>query len=139
MSEEARGTVHRLIEALNRHDFDALDDLLTEDFLWHGGSFGEIEGVPAFKELAGPFFTAFPDLRIDLENVIADGDLVATRFTTTGTHEAEFSGVPASGKRMTWIEHPIYRVADGKVAEAWWVADMFGLMQQLGVIPGAAS
>ena len=135
MSEQNRDVVRRLIDALDRHDFDALDRILAEDFAWHGGSFGEVEGREAFKQLAAPFYAAFPDLRIELHDLIAERDLVMTRFTTTGTHEAEFSGVAATGKQMSWTEHPIYRVADGKVAEAWWVADMFGLMQQLGAIP----
>jgi hypothetical protein len=63
MSEHNEQVVRRLIDAFDRHDFDALDDLLADAFLWHGGSFGEIEGREAFKELAAPFYAAFPDLR----------------------------------------------------------------------------
>jgi steroid delta-isomerase-like uncharacterized protein len=135
MSEQNKELVRRLIDAFDRHDFDALDELVAADFRWHGGSFGEIQGLDSFKQLAGAFFTAFPDLRLELHDVIADGDRVATRFTSSGTHEAELSGVPATGKHVRWEEQPIYRIEGGTVVEVWWVADIFGLMQQLGAIP----
>ena len=133
MSEQ-EDLVRRLIDAFDRHDFDALDDLLSDDFVWHGGSFGDIEGPEAFKQMAAPFFSGFPDLRLTLHDVIGSGDRVATRYTTTGTHSAEFSGIPATGTHIEYTEQPIYRVADGRVVEAWWVADIFGLMRQLGAI-----
>lgn len=72
--------------------------ILAEHFAWHGGSFGEVRGREPFKQLAAPFYAAFQDLRIELHDLIAERDLVMTRFTTTGTHEAEFSGDPRHGK-----------------------------------------
>jgi steroid delta-isomerase-like uncharacterized protein len=133
MPEQAE-VVRRFIDALDKHDFDTIDDLLSDDLVFHGGSFGEISGREQFKEFAAPFFVAFPDLRFELHDVIADGDRVAVRFTSTGTHNGEFSGMPPSGTRVSFIEQPQYRVADGKIVEFWWLADIFGLMQQLGAI-----
>jgi steroid delta-isomerase-like uncharacterized protein len=137
MSEQNKDLVRRLVETFNGHALDPLDSLLADDFVWHGGSFGEIEGLDAFKQLIGAFYAAFPDLRLELDELVAERDLVVSRYTTTGRQSAELLGVPATGKHAQWREQPIYRVADGKIAEIWWVADIFGLMQQLGAIPTA--
>jgi steroid delta-isomerase-like uncharacterized protein len=134
MSGENQQLIRRLIDAFDRRDFDTLNELLAEDFVWHGGSFGEVTGRQAFMEVATTFYTAFSP-RLDLHEAISQGDLVATRFTWAGTHNAEFLGIPATGEQMTMTEQPIYRVANGVVAEEWWVADIFGLMRQIGAIP----
>lgn len=135
MSEQNKRVVSELVELFNRHDVNGLNGLIDDRVVWHGGSFGEIEGLDGFKQLFGAFVGAFPDLRIDLGELVAEGDLIAARWTTTGTQEGEILGVPATGKMATWNEQPIYRVADGTVREVWWVGDAFGLMQQLGAIP----
>jgi steroid delta-isomerase-like uncharacterized protein len=134
MSEQ-EDVIRRFIDALNRRDFDTVDEVLSDDLVFHGGSFGEITGREPFKEFAGPFFVGFPDLQLKLHDVIADGDRVALRFTSSGTHNGEFSGIPATGKTVSFTEQPQYRVADGKIVEIWWLADIFGLMQELGAIP----
>lgn len=135
MSNETAEVVRQLRDAFKAHDLDALDALVADDVAWHGGSFGEITGLEGFKQLVGSFTAAFPDLALELYEVIADRDLVAARWTTTGTQEGEVLGVPATGKRATWTEQPIYRIVDGKVREVWWLGDARGLMQQLGAIP----
>ena len=135
MSEQNRNVVRRWVSAFHLHDLDRLDDIIADDFAWHGASFGEVEGPQAFKQVAAMIPAAFPDLRVEEHYLVAEGDLVMLRNTCSGTHQAEFLGVPATGKRVTWVEHPVYRVVDGKVAEAWYVADIFGLMQQISTIP----
>ena len=77
----------------------------------------------------------FPDLHVDLGAVIGEGDLVATRWTVTGTQQAEFFGIPATGKRVTVEGMNFYRLAGGKITEVWTQFDGLGLMQQLGAIP----
>ena len=137
VSEENKAAIRQFVDTLNRHDLDGLDTLVAEDVSWHGGSFGEIEGREAFKQLVGAFVGAFPDLRIDLGDLVAERDLVAARFTTTGTQKGEILGVPATGKQAQWNEQPVYRLDGGTVREVWWIGDAFGLMQQLGAIPAS--
>ncbi len=82
-----------------------------------------------------PFFTAIPDLRATVEDMVAEGDKVVTRWTMHGTHERPILGIPATGKQATVKGVTIKRIASGKVVEEWALIDMLGLMQQLGVAP----
>jgi len=81
------------------------------------------------------FRTAFPDVRFTVEDQIADGDLLANRFTVRGTHQGEFMGIPPTGKQATVSGIDMIRVRDGKVVEHWVQMDQMGLMQQLGLMP----
>ena len=81
------------------------------------------------------FLAAFPDLHVTIEDVVAEGDRVVVRTTYTGTHQADLQGIPATGKTVSESAITIFRLANGKIAEGWLVADNLGLMQQLGVIP----
>ena len=78
---------------------------------------------------------AFPDLNLNVDLLMADGDVVAGRFTTTGTHKGEFMGVAPTNNRFTMTEVHIVRFAHGKAAEHWGNSDELGMMQPLGVIP----
>lgn len=76
-----------------------------------------------------------PDFHVTMEDVIAEGDKVAGRWTAHGTHEDELVGIPPTGKEATWTGMTIYRLAGGEIVEAWWSRDMLGLLIQLGVVP----
>jgi steroid delta-isomerase-like uncharacterized protein len=76
-----------------------------------------------------------PDAQANIEFQVAEGDKVVTRYTWSGTHQAELFGVPATGKQVSWTMTTTFRIADGKIREAWLNWDQWGLMQQLGVIP----
>jgi predicted ester cyclase len=84
------------------------------------------------------FFTAFPDQRYTVEDLIAEGDKVVSCYTFRGTHQGEFLGVPATGKVATWTGILISRFAGGKDVEDWESFDALGLLQQLGAIPQMA-
>ena len=79
--------------------------------------------------------TALGDFRVTVENIVAEGDKVALHLTWGGTHKGEFAGIAPTGKQATMTVINIYRVEGGKIAEQWAVADMLGLMQQLGAVP----
>jgi predicted ester cyclase len=79
--------------------------------------------------------TAFPDLHFTLEDMIAEGDKVAYRFTARGTHMGDFLGIAATGKQIVVAGTVITRIDAGKFQEDWETIDMLGLMQQLGAIP----
>jgi steroid delta-isomerase-like uncharacterized protein len=80
-------------------------------------------------------FAAFPDMQYTLNDLLAEADRVVARFTAHGTQSGAFQGIPATGKAVAMSAITIYRVAGGKMVEQWLEYDMFGLLQQLGVIP----
>jgi steroid delta-isomerase-like uncharacterized protein len=81
---------------------------------------------------------AFPDLSISIDEQVAEGDTVVTRWTATGTHHGDLMGMPASGKQAITAGVNINRIARGKLVEGWGLFDMLGLLQQIGAIPTAA-
>ena len=81
------------------------------------------------------FLKAFPDLHLTVEDMIAEGDKVVTRFTSRGTQTGAFMGIPPTGKQVTVSSIVIARIADGKIVEEWGLDDQMGMLQQLGVIP----
>jgi predicted ester cyclase len=106
-----------------------IDEVCTADFVYHDPS-GPVQGREAFKQFIGMYLSAFPDFHITIEDMVAEGDRVAVRQTTTATHQ----GIPPTGKRITVSGIHITRVVDGKSVEDWGNDDVLGLMQQLGVI-----
>jgi predicted ester cyclase len=78
---------------------------------------------------------AFPDLRLTVEDIFSEGDMVAARLTFQGTHRGEFQGIPPTGKQVAFSSIEVDRVVDGKVQEHWVELDQLGLMRQLGAIP----
>jgi steroid delta-isomerase-like uncharacterized protein len=92
-------------------------------------------GVEAMKAFAAEFRRGFPDFRDTVDLQLAEGELVATRFTSTGTHRGEFMGVAPTGRRLTWTGTVIDRVVDGRIVESWGNWDMMGMLQQLGAVP----
>ncbi len=80
-------------------------------------------------------YSAFPDIHLTIDDMVAEGDKVAVRITMTGTHKGEFMGIPPTNKKVTIWAINIYRIAGGKIVEELGKADTLGLMQQLGVVP----
>jgi steroid delta-isomerase-like uncharacterized protein len=90
------------------------------------------------QQLIAMYRTAFPDLRLDIEHLVAEGDTIVVRFTAHGTHRGELLGILPTGKPVTVAAMELFRLADGKIAEQWVTMDVLGLLQQLGAIPGPA-
>jgi steroid delta-isomerase-like uncharacterized protein len=86
-----------------------------------------------FKAVAGMMHAAFPDVVVTVQDQIAEGDKVVTRWTAQATHLGDFMGIPATGKRVAAKAIHIHQIVDGRIAALWEEFDMFGLMQQLGV------
>ena len=127
-------TQRRLYDLLSAGDIDGFGALLADDFVEHE----ETPGLAPTKDGALEFFrmyrAAFPDLRMDPEDVLASGDKVVARVRATGTHEGELMGMPATGKSVDVQLIDIMRFdEDGLVADHWGVVDMLAMMQQLGV------
>lgn len=126
---------HFYDEVFRRHNLDAIDELLTEDFVEHNLLPGQSPGRQGAKEFIGHLLQAFPDLEPVVENQIAEGDLVAAVLSMTGTHQADFLGMPATGRKAIVQVMDMSRVRDGKFCDHWGLADLGGLMAQLGVAP----
>src|SRR5215204_4767351 len=112
-TETNKQIVRRFLEAgLNGRDLGVLDQVFASDFHWHGNSLGEVAGLENFKQVIAPLFAAFPDMTIEVEDLIAEGDKVACRFTAHATHTGDLMGIPATGKSVAWAGNPSYRLAD---------------------------
>ena len=132
-TQEAALDVSRAIAA---RDFSRLaTELLTPDFRYHGAAGMELDrdGYVGFMSGLG---AAFPDMRMAFDPVIVEGDKVGVHWTNDFTHQGPYQGMPPTGKAIHLTGTYIRRVADGKVAEEWDTTDIFGLAQQLGMIPG---
>ena len=140
MSEQAnRYVVHRVLEEFWQSYADnpgVVDECFSEGYVNHDLSNPAVRSRAAFKEWAigvrKSWSKGFPDYRITIEDLIAEGDKVAKRWTFRGTHTGEFLGIAPTGKKVMMRAVTIYCFADGKVTDIWWNYDAFGLMQQLG-------
>jgi len=134
-TEENRAVVMRYIEEVwNRHDLDAIDGLVSSEYVNHAASTEEYRHGGA-RRIWEWILSVFPDHRFDVEDVAADGETVAVRGTMVGTHEGELMGITPTGKRVAAQQSHWFRVVDGKVAEHRAVRDDLGMLQQLGVMP----
>ena len=121
-------------EVYNQGKLDVVDDLVSPDFVFHATS-GDMHGPAGIKEYVATLRTAFPDLRITIEDQVAEGDRVVTRWSASGTHLGTFQGIPPTGKTATITGVDIDRLAGGRAVECWSNSDELGLLQQLGVVP----
>jgi steroid delta-isomerase-like uncharacterized protein len=141
MSEEENKAVVRRFaeEVLSGHNLDVVAEIFAENFVDHDpgeqDSAGKEIGIEGAKAETEQFTTGFPDIRVSPEQIIAEGDKVVGRFTMTGTHTGTFLGIPPTGKSVNVTGIQVFRIADGKIAEAWLQIDRLGLLQQLGVVP----
>jgi steroid delta-isomerase-like uncharacterized protein len=125
---------HLFSDAMNGRDLSHVDRVIAPGFINHG--FGKTaHGPEGFKEIIRQFTEAFPDMKIQLEEVIGEDQKVVTRGVWTGTHRSNFMGIPATGKHVSTEYIDIWRVEDGMCVENWVQMDIPGLMQQLGTMP----
>jgi steroid delta-isomerase-like uncharacterized protein len=123
-------------EVFNRHDQAAASELISADFVAYHPAFPEgIRGPEGIMQTTYMFRAGFPDLRYEPQDLVAEGDRVAVRWTAHGTHSGPFMGVPPSGKQATITGLDIFRVSGNQLVEAWVNSDFLGLMQQIGGIP----
>lgn len=140
MSQRNLALVQQAIEEIwNGGNYAKLDDYVAQDIVVRMPAAGEdIHGPEGIRQFYGMLRAAFPDLHFTIEDQIAAGDRVVTRWTASGTHQGDFQGIPAAGKAVTMSGIDIDRLADGKVVECWPVVDELGLLRQLGALPEPA-
>jgi steroid delta-isomerase-like uncharacterized protein len=136
MSETNKTVSRRLVEeAFNQGKYDVIEGLVAPTFVNHDPATGDVKGPQGTRELIEGYRSAFPDLKITIEEQIAEGDLVATRWTATGTQKGELMGIAPTGKESTVTGVTIDKIKDGKIVESWTNWDTLGMMRQLGVVP----
>ena len=134
---ENKTTARRFFDVMNERNIAALDKILAAEFVDHSAMPGIASDRDGFKQFLAMVFAAFPDFHFTLEDLIAQRDEVAARFTARGTHKGEWMGIRPTGKQITVPGISIHRIAGGKITDNWVSMDMPGLMQQLGVIPAS--
>ncbi|MET8771958.1 ester cyclase [Streptomyces sp. NPDC004658] len=141
-AQEARNkaTFRRLHDAVHTGDLatvsKTIDGIVAPDLLFHAPVPMGATGAQALKRVWEVLLRAFPDLRVETEDAIAEGDKAVFRNTVTGTHLGEYRGLAATGKSVSYNEIFILRFADGRIAEIWGVVDVLAQLRQLGLVPG---
>lgn len=136
-SDTHKAMIRRFVEVVkNQRHLEQLGDIFQSDYQEHNAtvsSFGP--GIEGYTRFLTHLFAAFPQDHVTIDEIVAEGDTVVYRGTEMGTHQAEFLGIPATGKSATWTEIQFFRFHDGKVVEHWVDVDLFSWFQQLGIIP----
>jgi steroid delta-isomerase-like uncharacterized protein len=141
-AQDNKTVVRRCYEALNQEvwpkgNFTATDEFIAPDYVYHDPSQPQ-RGREGFRQLITLYRTAFPDARFTIEEQIAEGDKVLTRFTVTGTQKGRFLDIAPTNKKATVSALSLARVTNGKIAEEWERFDTLQLLQQLGAVPAMA-
>ena len=131
-------------DGMNERNLAIIDEVFAPDYVAHFPGVPPVRGVEAAKEVIGSFLAAFPDIVFTIEDQIAEGDRVATRWTAKGTHLGEFRGFPPkthgispTGNPVTFSATDIYRIVDGRIVEEWNTLEQLDVVQQLGAIPSS--
>jgi steroid delta-isomerase-like uncharacterized protein len=140
MSEENKAKARRLLEeGFSQGDVGVVDEVLASDFVCYdpNSESGVVRGADTIKGEIEYFRNALSDLTYTIEDQIAEGDKVVTRYTVSGTHEGELFGVPATGEQVRMTGIAIDRFEGGKMVEEWPEYDLLGVMRQLGAVPAS--
>ncbi|HEX3355527.1 MAG TPA: ester cyclase [Tepidisphaeraceae bacterium] len=132
---QPKQVIQRFVEeALNQHNLNVLDEIVTENFIEHFPFPGQGPGREGLRDVLRAFLAAFPDMRWRIEEQIGEGETVVTRFNFSATHRGEFLGVPASGKAVNVWGVVIDLVRDGRMAESRIIMDMVSMLKQMGAM-----
>ena len=141
-TEENKAVIRRWMDVWNTGELGALEEIIAPNYVRHhwGGTMVSESDPVWYAQWVAEVRTKFSDLFLSIEALIAEGDTVITRWTTTGTHRGQWTAptgtvVPPTGKTITWTGITIARLSGGKIAEEWWEWDRLGIAQQLGAVP----
>jgi steroid delta-isomerase-like uncharacterized protein len=134
-TEENKALVERFVEMFwNEGNLSTADELMAPDAQIHLPT-GDVVNPDEAKGFAAMWRESFPDWHSTFEELVAEGDRVAERWTGRGVHRGELMGIPPTGRRVEAPGSVFYRIVDGKIVELWGQLDMMSVMQQLGVMP----
>jgi steroid delta-isomerase-like uncharacterized protein len=135
MPEDAKTLIRRFYDEVGAGNLGVIDELVADNFIEHEQFPGLEPNKEGIKQFFSMLHSAFPDLRIEVHEMLADDDLASARVTVTGTHEGEFMGLQPGGRRIDVQIFDMLRISDGQVTEHWGVVDAMTMLQQLGAIP----
>jgi steroid delta-isomerase-like uncharacterized protein len=135
--EENKAVARRLFEELfNAGNLEVADEIIAADHVNHDPTLPDIPtGPEGQKQVVNLYRGAFTNAHINIEDQVAEGDRVVTRWTGSGTHQGEFMGVAPTGNQVTVTGITINRISGGKIAESWTNYDALGMMRQIGAVP----
>jgi steroid delta-isomerase-like uncharacterized protein len=136
MSEDRKALVRRgWEEVVNQKNLDVIEEVYAPDFVWHEPD-QDIQGYNQARQYATTYFEAFPDMNITVDDVLAEGDQVVSRYTIRGTHQGETEEFgPPTGRQMELQGITIHRFEGDKIVEEWERYDNLSVLQQLGLVP----
>jgi steroid delta-isomerase-like uncharacterized protein len=143
--DPAKHIIKRFVEELwNARKLEVADEIFAEDCVTHQLRSGVLteparRGPQAIKEHISGWLMSFPDLRFNIEQMVAEGDRVASQLAMEGTHQGAWMGIPASDKKVQIRMFTVHRIAKDKIVEDWVLVESLGLFQQLGVVPDTAN
>ncbi len=132
-TEENKAVARRFYEIVASGDARGAGEIVAEDYVNHNAIAGQNPGLEGYKNTVADLAAAFADLRFTIEDQVAEGDKVASRYTASGTHIGEFMGASPTNQSVSWSALVIQRVLDGKIQESWLYMDQLGLRKQLGL------
>ena len=133
-AEENKALVRRAWEGVSQANLDVIEEVYTADLVWHEPD-EDIRGIEAARQFVAMYLDAFPDARITVEDMIAEGDKVVSRWTFRGTHQGKLFGIAPTGNQVTGTGITIHRFEGGRIAEEWEIPDNLTMMQKMGAIP----
>jgi steroid delta-isomerase-like uncharacterized protein len=135
--DENKRVVQRAFDSMSegRETFEAEhDEIYSPDLVGHFSGMPPID-IAMHRVFGLATYDAFSDLRRPVEDLVAEGDKVVARWTSVGTHDGPFQGIPPTGKTVTTSGITVFRLRDGKIVEEWSESDMLGMLQQVGALP----
>lgn len=139
MSKEINSAaLGKFAEAVNTGNFALIDEVVASDCVDHDPAPGQVAGPAGYRMFFTQMRTAFPDLSVSPDTVVADDESIAFAYTLAGTHNGPLMGIPPTGKKVKIRGLQISKFRDGKMVERWGSSDELGLLSQLGVGPLAS-
>lgn len=135
METTEKNVVRRFYALVDEGRTEAFDEICAPDLVGHAGAGSDLADL---KAAVGSFLVPFPDLAAEVRILVQEGDLVSVWLTYTATHQSDFAGVPASGRRVKFAGWDLIRVQDGRIVEITQYCDLFTVMSQIGALPTAA-
>jgi steroid delta-isomerase-like uncharacterized protein len=134
--EENKAQTRRYVDELwNKGNLDIINEFISPDLVYHNAPQGLPQNREGFRQMVTMFQAAYPDLHINIEDLVAEGDKVVVRWSARGTHKGELMGILPTNKQVTVHGIGLFRLAGNKQVERWEEMDALGMMQQLGAVP----
>ena len=137
--EQNLAALGKFAEGVNTRNFDLFREAVAADCVDHDPAPGQVAGPEGYRMFFSGITKAFPDMKVDLDTMVADEDSIGFAYTLTGTHQAPLMGIPATGKKVSIRGMQISKFRDGKMVERWGSSDQLGILQQIGAKAQGAS